>query len=481
MLKKLYFRALSKWQRYQENLQYKRIKRVPWEESLKGGFLDLGNYVLLADEKVFFNKKQLKEAGAQNNADVLYFDTDEIKEGMRQNPYLKPDFSPELLLTHNYIGPFLLKKNIWDNLPEEIKNSSLKAYETLLYFLNNHESIAIKRIPQILASIDLKSKNRKYYKNINKAITMHLHQKKLLGEVSFDKKRAIFSIVLKSKSDKKVAIIIPFKDQVPYLRRCLASIQEKTSYQNIEILLVNNDSKEQATQSYLERIIQKKEGFSFSVKVINYKEKFNFSEINNFAAQNTDAEFLLFLNNDTKILTSGWILQLVAWAQQKEIGAVGAKLLYDDKTIQHAGIVLGVGGIANHAYYKLPEKTDFYHNHLHCIKNYSAVTGACLLIQKNKFENIGGFDYLLPSSYNDVDLCLKLMKKKLRNVYLPTVELFHFESKSRDSKVSKEEEKIMWDRWSDYIKNDRYYHDHLTKEYHPFKNPIFSTSKDFLS
>jgi len=198
--------------------------------------------------------------------------------------------------------------------------------------------------------------------------------------------------------------------------------------------------------------------------LLRYPDEYNFAAINNFAVKRSKADYVIFLNNDTKIITKDWIEGMLMWAQQKEIGAVGCKLLYKDNTIQHAGVLLGVGGVANHAYYRQPKANDFYFSNLNCVRNYLAVTGACMMILRKKFNDVGGFNEDLPLAYNDVELCLALYENGYRNVYTPYPQLFHFESKSRDPHVSIGEDQFMKDKWGKYIRNDPYYNRNLNRD-----------------
>ena len=211
------------------------------------------------------------------------------------------------------------------------------------------------------------------------------------------------------------------------------------------------------------------------INVIDYHGKYNFAAINNFGVSKSDANYLIFLNNDTQIITDGWIDDLFAWAEQDEIAAVGPKLLYGNRSVQHAGIVLGAGGVANHVYYKMPEATDFYFNHLHATRNYLALTAACMMVSRKKFNEVGGFNEDLPLSYNDVDLCLKLFEKGYRNVYVPYVEVIHYESRSRNPKVLPHEDEYMLGTWKKYIDHDPYYNPNLSRNIK--EAPIFSVRK----
>ena len=224
-----------------------------------------------------------------------------------------------------------------------------------------------------------------------------------------------------------ITVIIPIRDHFSLLENCINNICEKTLLQNYEILIINNRSKELASLNYLNLLSRKN-----CVSVLEYSHRFNFSAINNFAVKHANGDILLFLNNDTEVITPGWLEEMVSYAIKPEIGAVGALLLYPDNTIQHAGVILGIGGVAGHAH--LHEKFDDFKNNKEAfrVQEYPAVTGACMAIEKKKFLEVGGFDEKhLPIAFNDIDLCLKLREKGYKNLFTPYAQLYHYESASR--------------------------------------------------
>ncbi|MBD3351652.1 MAG: glycosyltransferase, partial [Candidatus Lokiarchaeota archaeon] len=399
------------------------------------------------------------------------------KFGQRIEPWFKPNFSPELMWSMMYPTHAVYSRTIFEKAGKmRTGYEGSQDYDLCLRVMELTDKI--HHIPWVLyswrkveGSTADNIKGKSYAIDAAKrAISGASERRGLKGKIAND----FYPFVIEMESRKKnaiIEIIIPTKDNLKYLKRCINSILEKTRWIDYQIIIIDNNSRAEETLDYLDSL---KNNPKF--KVLKYKEEFNFSAINNFAASKSNADFLLFLNNDTKVITEGWLEKLVAWAEQKDIGAVGCKLLYPDRTVQHAGIILGVGGVANHAYYKMPEANQFYFNHLHAIKNYMAVTGACLMVEKKKFDEIGGFNTSLPHSYNDVELCLELYEKDYRNVYIPFVELIHYESKSRDPKVTPNEDVYMQKRWGKYIKNDPYYNPNLNKDL--TKGPAFSLSSD---
>jgi GT2 family glycosyltransferase len=274
------------------------------------------------------------------------------------------------------------------------------------------------------------------------------------------------------KAKPLVSIIILTKDQAAILDQCLLSVFSRTEYSNYEIILVDNGSREEETFAAFDKW---RKIFLDKFRVLRIDLPFNFSYLNNRAAGVADGDILLLLNNDTEVRTAGWMGEMVGWAQRDEIGAVGACLLYPDKRIQHAGVVLGITGnpamrgVAGHSHKGLPEDSLGYFSRLKFVSNYSAVTGACLMVRKSVYLQVGGLDESLAYAFNDVDFCLRLLQKGLRNVVLPQAKLIHHESKSRGYEDSPEKQKrfggeiaAMLSRWDKLLERDPYYSPHLS-------------------
>lgn len=458
-----------------EDLDEIKIKFGKENENISGATNEAfskstGEYVMLADNDdvlrphaLYEIVKLINEKGPQ---DLIYFDEDKLdKFGQRIEPWFKPGFSPELLYSMMYPTHAVYSRGIFEKAGKMRKGyEGSQDYDLCLRVVELTDKV--EHIPWVLYSWrkvegstadDIKGKTYAIDAAKN-ALVDALKRRGLNGQVKNDHYPFVTELKPKS-SNAKIDIIIPTKDNLKYLKPLVESIQQKTAHTNYQVTIINNNSKEEKTLRYFEEVSKLDR-----VRVLDYSKKFNYSAINNFGADNSDADFFLFLNNDMKVLTEGWLEKLLAWAEQEEIGAVGCKLLYPDRTVQHAGVVLGVGGIANHAYYKLPEANQFYYNQLHSIKNYLAVTGACLMIGKEKFMSVGGFEESLPFSFNDVDFCLKLREEGLRNLYLPNVELNHFESKSRDPRVLPHEDEYMKMKWARYVQHDPYYNSHLNRD-----------------
>ena len=266
--------------------------------------------------------------------------------------------------------------------------------------------------------------------------------------------------------------LIPTRDNAECLDACLHSITTKTTYSNYEILVLDNGSIEEKTKSVMDNWRRKEPS---KIRVIPLEMPFNYSRLNNLGADQARGELLLLLNDDVTVITSEWLQEMASQASRSHIGVVGAHLLYPDDTIQHAGVILGMGGIASHSHCHANADSPGYYGWLLSITNYAAVTGACLMVKKNLYMSLNGLDESLAVAYNDVDFCLRLLRKGHYNVTLPQVRLHHAESKSRgkddcDEKLERfrRETEIMQERWGDLIKNDPFYNPNLTRKREDF-------------
>jgi GT2 family glycosyltransferase len=241
----------------------------------------------------------------------------------------------------------------------------------------------------------------------------------------------------------------------------------KTDYSHYEIMLVDNQSREPETLAYLQQMSRHR-----NIRTLAFDQAFNFSAINNFAVNHTEQEYLLFLNNDTEIIAPGWLRAMLAHLTRKEVGVVGAKLLYPNRTIQHAGVVMGISGLCDHAYRYFPADDPGYFGQLQVVRNCSVVTGACMLTRKTLFQAVGGFEaQQLPVAFNDVDLCLKILEKGYLVVWTPDALLYHHEYSSRgDDREDPEkylrlnaEMAYMKKKWARYLEHDPYYNPNLTR------------------
>jgi O-antigen biosynthesis protein len=401
--------------------------------------------------------------------DLVYSDEDKITmEGKRCNPFFKPDWSPDLLLTVNYICHFTV---IRTKLVEEVGRFKIgfegsQDYDLFLRVIektNNIEHIQKilyhwRMIPSSTAS-NINVKDNAHTNGV-KALQNHLIRQNIEGNVANSLNRTNYRIEYVIKENSLVSIIIPFKDKVDYLKRCINSITKYTKETRYEILLVSNNSKEKETFEYLDSLKKHQH-----IKIIKYDYPFNFAAINNFAAKKSSGSYLLFLNNDTEVITENWLHYLLMNAQRKEIGCVGAKLLYPDGTIQHAGVVLGLTGMAGHVFARLPENQWTNFGLDSWSRNYLAVTAACLMISKDKFNQVRGFDENFTICGNDIDLCLRVYRQGYRNLYIPNVRLYHFESISRGKEIPVGDFQESWKSYKHYLEiGDPFYNPNLTLE-----------------
>ena len=261
------------------------------------------------------------------------------------------------------------------------------------------------------------------------------------------------------RSDPFVSIIIPTKDKIDLLRKCISSIESKSNYRNYEIIVIDNKSEKAESKSYLSTIKH---------KVVTFNEPYNSARIFNFGAKHATGEYLIFLNNDTEVISPDWIERMLEECSKPDVGAVGVKLLYPDNTIQHGGVLIGVGGTTSHAFEGLPRDHPGYQGHLQRIRNCSAVTSACMMIKKSIFKEIGGFDERLAYSFDDADLCLRLRKKGYLIVYTPYAELYHYTTSTRAYTIPLEMNKYFYERWRNLILEGDPYYDHQLSRVNPY-------------
>ena len=452
-------------------------------EALK---LASGDFVALLDNDDELSLNALYEVSKIINdhpdADFIYSDEDKVDiTGLRSDPFFKPNWSSDLLTSMMYTSHLgVYRKSIVDEIGGFRQGyEGSQDYDLVLRFIERTQPENIFHIAKILyhwrkipgSTAKLLSSKDYAHDSARKALDDYLTRNNIEGTVSDGRSPGLYRIKRKILNNPKVSIIIPFRDQVEVLKRCVTSVIENNSYKNIEIILVNNQSAEKDTLIYLDTLRNKA-----PFKIIDYDRPFNYSAMNNYAVGKAQGEFILFLNNDTETINKEWLSAMVEELQRDEVGIVGSKLIYPNETIQHAGVVMGLGGVAGHAFRNFPKENGGYMNFIHSKKDYSAVTAACLMIKKEIFENVNGFDEEnLPIAYNDVDLCLKTRELGFLVVYTPYSELYHYESLSRgdDRELKKtdpekykrviREREYMIRKWKKYIENDPYYNVNLTR------------------
>ncbi|MEB8144321.1 glycosyltransferase family 2 protein [Enterococcus faecalis] len=411
--------------------------------------------------------------------DLIYSDEDKIDmDGNRSDPAFKPDWSPDLLLGTNYISHLgVYRRSILEEIGGFRKGyEGSQDYDLVLRFTEKTTKERIKHIPKVLyywrmlptsTAVDQGSKGYAFEAGL-RAVQDALVRRGINGHATHGAANGLYDVYYDIESEKLVSIIIPTKNGYKDVQRCVSSIIEKTTYQNYEIIMADNGSTDPKMHELYAEFEQQLPG-RFFVESIDIP--FNFSTINNRAAKKAHGEYLLFLNNDTEVITENWVTLMVSFAQQERIGCVGAKLLYPNNTVQHAGVILGLGGVAGHGHYGYPHGDLGYFGRLAINVNYSAVTAACLLMKKADFDAVGGFEEAFTVAFNDVDLCLKVQALGRDNVWLHEAELYHFESQTRgyDDKGKKkkrfEQEKVMMEeKWGPLIENDPFYNPNLTRD-----------------
>ena len=397
---------------------------------------------------------------------------------VHKDPKFKPDFSMDLLCSHNYITHFFVVKTEIIKKIGGFRSEFDGSQDYDLIFRCVEEAKQIKHIPKILYywrmhenSVAGNPASKMYaYEAGKRAIEEHFKRTGVSAKVEHTELWGMYHVIYDTPGDPLVSIIIPNKDHIEDLEKCVSSIQEKSSYRNIEFIIVENNSEKEKTFAYYEELEKRYD----NVKVVYWKKEFNYSAINNFGVQYANGDYLLFLNNDTEIINDTAISEMLGCCMREDVGIVGAKLLYEDDTIQHAGVVIGIGGFAGHVFVGL-DKDDYGYMvrpRINC--NYSAVTAACMMTSKEDFLSVGGFTEEFAVALNDVDYCLKIREKGKWVVYNAFSLWHHYESKSRGYEDTPEKIRRFENEISKFQKRWKT----LLEEGDPFYNPNFSLEKE---
>lgn len=414
---------------------------------------------------------------AKDNPSWKFIYTDEDvfdAQGTFIDHKFKPDFSLDLIRSTNYVGfGCAISRVLFAEIPNLDTFDSIDVYKVLLQTYDRFGGKSIGHIPILLYHSLAREAQDEVEKSRNKEIEVLKHHLERNGAdctISDGAIERTYFVQYKHAESPLVSMIIPTKDNVDLLKRCILSIYEKTVYKNYEILIIDNDSTDPATVTFLKTIAVSHP----NMKVLAYNMPFNFSAMNNFAVKEAKGEYILLLNDDTEVLQRNWLDRMLQHAQIKNVGAVGARLVYTDKRIQHAGIVAGIYPLAHHPGIGQDMSEPGYMNRLQVVQNASAVTAACLLVKKSKYLEVGGLDEKsLKVLYNDVDFCFKLGKAGYRNVWTPYATLIHQGSSSLTKKKSKKqtekaikrtesELRVMKERWADLLANDPCYNRNLS-------------------
>ncbi len=434
----------------------------------------LGEYVIVTELSCMLAPSCFYEfinaINGKKNLDFIYTDNDYIAEESEsteytENPYFKPDWSPHTILSRNYIGKtFMVSRSVWQSIDSAIMPN---IYGLILHLTNN--SNKIHHIPKILYHEFPESINFKRILNNHNALNRFLKTKYVDAFAKFSEEAlGSFEPHFKIKEEALISIIIPCRNKANILESCLKSIFEKSSYKNFEIIIIDNGSNE---KSFSSTVAQWEFNYPEKIKSIRIDIPFNYSILNNLAAKEANGQYLLFLNNDTELISANLFDNLLQIAQLENVGMVGPKLLYPNDTLQHVGIVLSVDEVGTHVYSGAHKDTAGYYNNTNCMTNYTAVTGACMMIKKERFDSIGGFDEQLAVDCNDVELCCRLMSEGYYNVYVPWVQMYHYECLTRGNPIiSKKslqnqtmEKAYFIEKWSDIINNDPFYNINLSR------------------
>jgi len=448
-----------------------------------------GSYIGLLGQDDILREHALysvvNEINTYPQAEIIYSDEDLIDEfSVRYDPYFKPDWNPDLFCGHNYLAHFFVIRTDsvrhsggfraeyegaqdWDlglRITEIIPSKNIRHIPFILYHWRaiigsstpDHDHDNYTKIAQLRALFS-------HFSRIERPVRVSMHD---------DEFWKIDHIIGEPKP--LASIIIPTKNQGKHLKGCLNSINNLTQYSNYEIVIINNQSDDEKTLDFLEEMSIKGE-----ISLLEYDRPFNYSAINNFAVQHVQGDVLVFLNNDTEVISPRWLEELIGLAIRPETGAVGAMLYYPNNKIQHAGIVLGLRGVAGHIHHGSPLGTVGQRGRVCLAQNLTAVTGACMAITREKFISIGGFNETqLGIAYNDIDLCIRLLKAGYRNVWTPHAELFHYESLSREYENTPEklsrftsEAEYLKNQYREILTNDPAYNLNLT-----LSSPDFSLS-----
>ena len=396
------------------------------------------------------------------DAMAYYSDNDLKINEKRIEPIFKPDFAIDTLLSKNYIGNVLVVKvKFLQQYPDIIENATEDVYyDRLLKIAEKTQNIV--HISKVLYHET--EKNMPVNKESQKqSIKQYLERNHIdYEEIRDGLYDGHYKIEYKLNENPKVSIIVPNKDHIEDLKKLLESIK-KSTYQNYEIVIVENNSENQQTFEYYTQITKQ----DSRIRIENYQIKyFNYSAIVNFGVEKAKGKYVILLNNDIEILTSDWIEQMLMYTQRSDVGICGVKLYFPDNSIQHAGVTIGTRGLAGHRYREVKEEDFKSSDYINIVQDLSAVTAACFMVEKQLFQKVLGFDEKLAVAFNDVDFCLKIRKENLLIIYNPFVCAYHYESKSRgedtQSKDKQErfakEYELFVKRWADVIsKGDPYY------------------------
>lgn len=445
-----------------------------------------GDYIALLDHDDVLQPSALFEvmkAICRHDADFIYTDeaTFSKKPSDAYCPNFKPDFSPDTLRSYNYICHLtVFSRELLEKVGKfRSEFDGSQDYDMILRLTEKAKCIV--HIPQILyfwrghagsVASDIGAKPY-VLEAAHRALQEHLKRCGMEGTVEDARVPSAYRLKYRLRGTPKVSVIIPNMDNCELLRRCVSSICGRSTYGNFELIIVENNSKEEKTFACYRELAAENP----NIRVVTWDGKFNYPAINNFGFRYAAGEYVLFLNNDTEVITPGWIEELLMFVQRPDVGAAGAMLYYPDDTVQHAGVILGIGGVAGHAHKHLKRGEAGYMSRAAIAQNLSAVTAACVMLPRGVFEQVGGFDERFGVAFNDVDLCMRIRKTGHLIVFTPFAELYHYESKTRGLEDSPEkirrfnaEAELFRELWGKELeRGDPYYNPNLSLDFEDFR------------
>jgi glycosyltransferase involved in cell wall biosynthesis len=464
----------------EENGHISRASNSALELATGGYSVLMDHDDVLRDDALYLMAKTINIKG---DADMIYSDEDKIDEwGIHSDPHFKPDWCPDNLLSRNYLGHVVALKT------EQLRAiggwragfEGSQDYDLVLRYTEKYHKV--HHIPEVLYHWRIHSESaalsegvKPYaYRAAQRALTEAMERRGMEATVDFLDSFRGYSIRfgLKDKT-AKVSIIIPSRNKAEILKKCLRSIDNLSTYRNFEVILIDNNSDQ---REFFDLIKKYKKNSRMDFKVVTDKNPFNFSRLINLGRAHSCGKYLVLLNNDTEVISPDWLEAMMEHVQREEIGVAGAKLLYDNDTIQHAGVIVGLGGAAGHVLIGEDRDGPGYFNYVNMLNAYSAVTGACFMVRTDVFDQVGGFDESFGTEYNDVDFCLKVLEAGYRNLYVPHCELYHYESLSRGHPHSNSESykkhikevNLFRKKWKTYVDHDPSYNPNLSLGVHNF-------------
>ena len=445
-----------------------------------------GEYIALLDHDDLLHPAALFEvmrAICEKDADLVYTDENTFRKTPADafQPHYKPDFSPDTLRSYNYICHLTVFSRALMERAGMFRSEfdGSQDYDMILRLTEQAKSIV--HIPKILyfwraspvstaAGISAKPYTIEAAK---KALAAHLARVGLDGRVTDSSVPSTYRIRYLVKGQPLVSVLIPNMDHIEDLAKCVESVERVSTYRNFEILIIENNSRRPTTFEFYDRIREK----YANIRVLRWEREFNFSAINNFGISEAKGEYCVLLNNDIEILTPDWIEEMLMFVQRPDVGAAGMTLYYPDNTIQHAGVILGIGGVAGHSHKYFRRGAPGYMSRLTLAQNVSAVTAACLMVRRAVALEVGGLDETLAVAFNDVDLCMKIRRAGYLIVFTPYAEAYHYESKSRGAENTKakaerfnREIDNFREKWgAELDAGDPYYNPNLSLEYEDFR------------